>query len=159
MGYNEQQMDDFLYGREQEMINQQSMHIVMDTIMLPDRTLGSMLNEEGVMIAKTLELPWLDNKRGKSCIPAGIYHVKKQPPKADRPYTYFRLPDSETNRSGILIHIANNVDDISGCIGVGSRFGNYNTDHPTLEESTKKMKYLAETLPDEFTLEIKRRKA
>ncbi len=133
------------------------MKITMDTIMLPDRVLGTMYNEAGEPIAKTLERPWLNNAKGLSCIPAGTYHVKKQPPKADRPYTYFRLPDSETKRTGILIHIGNDPTDSSGCILVGSRFGNYNTDKPTLEESTKKMKFLADTLPDEFIMEIKRR--
>jgi len=131
--------------------------ITMDTVKLADRTLGTMFDQNGVEIAKTLELPWLNNAKGKSCIPPGVYHVKKQPPKPGREYIYFRLPDSETHRTGILIHIANDVDDISGCIGVGKRFANYNTARPTLAESTAKMKWLADNLPDEFELEIKRR--
>lgn len=130
---------------------------ILDTIMFPDRTLGSLKDEDGNIIAKTLERPWLNNAKGVSCIPAGIYDVSKQPPKADRPYTYFRLPDNQTKRTGILIHIGNDPTDSSGCILVGSRFGNYNTDKPTLEESTVKMKWLADNLPDHFQLEIKRR--
>lgn len=42
---------------------------------LPDRTVGYM-SVEGFAI-KTLERPWLDNKRNESCIPEGTYIVKR----------------------------------------------------------------------------------
>lgn len=124
------------------------------TIGLKDRTLGS-LYKEGKIIAKTLELPWKDNKRSVSCIPEGKYIVKKQPPKESRPYTYFRIPNV-ADRSGILIHRGTDVKHSLGCILVGSRFANFYTDKPVLEESTRKMQWMADNLPDEFELIIKR---
>lgn len=53
---------------------------------------------------KTLELPWLDNKRQVSCIPAGQYECKiVQSPRFGRVYQVAKVP----GRSQILIHWGN----------------------------------------------------
>lgn len=124
----------------------------LERVYLADRTLGS-LYDGATMIAKILELPWLENKRAISCIPEGVYMAIKQPPKADRPYTYFRLPKVE-GRSGILMHIGNNPEHSKGCLLVGSRFANIETDTPILADSTAKMAWMALNMPDEFEMEI-----
>jgi hypothetical protein len=127
--------------------------LVLERVYLTDRTLGS-LYRDGVTIAKTLELPWKENRRAISCIPEGLYRVIKQPPKPDRNYPYFRLPEVP-NRSGILIHRGIKPDHSKGCILVASRFRNINTSSPELEESANKLTWMVTNLPDEWELEIK----
>jgi hypothetical protein len=126
---------------------------VIERVYLPDRTLGSFY-WNGVVVAKTLELPWKENRRSVSCIPEGIYDVIKQPPKADRPYPYFRLPKVE-GRTGILIHRGTEPAHSKGCILAASRFRNINTSKPSLEESSKKLQWMIDNFPDEFMLVIR----
>lgn len=127
--------------------------LVIERVYLPDRTLGS-LYFNGETIAKTLELPWKNNRRGISCIAEGLYTVIKQPPKESRPYPYFRLPNV-VGRSGILIHRGTEPTHSKGCILTASRFRNVNSSKPTLEESAKKLQWLVDNLPDKFDLIIR----
>ncbi|WP_073180663.1 DUF5675 family protein [Cruoricaptor ignavus] len=65
-------------------------------------------------ICKTIELPWRDNMRGKSCIPEGSYRLKKR-------YTekrgYHLLVSDVPGRALILFHPANNaLKELHGCI-------------------------------------------
>lgn len=123
-------------------------------VKLPTETLGSIYNEAGELICKTMELPWKSNKRGISCIPDGTYLVVKQPPKPGRDYPYFRIPDVE-GRSGILIHRITYVKDLRGCIGVGGRFVDLNKDGvPDMVDSGKKLQWMIDNLPDQFLLVI-----
>jgi hypothetical protein len=69
----------------------------------------------------TVERPWLQNKRNISCIPVGTYPLKLE---------RFHRGDYEAiglqnvpERSQILIHIANTMNDVQGCIGVGNTLG------------------------------------
>jgi hypothetical protein len=67
----------------------------------------------------TLEPPWQHNMRNISCIPAGEYVVKKH---FSRKFgDCFHVLDVP-NRSGILIHAGNYVQDTRGCILVGKTF-------------------------------------
>lgn len=73
--------------------------------------------------AYTLELPWKSNEHGVSCIPNGLYKLKLIPagvhhvPAAGGPaYLVLNVPQ----RDGIMMHIANTIDDLKGCIGIGS---------------------------------------
>lgn len=127
----------------------------LERVYLADRTLGSLYDGDEV-IAKVLELPWKDNNRSVSCIPEGIYTVIKQQPKPDRPYIYFRLP-SVPGRSGILIHRGINPSHSKGCLLVGSRLAEVNTNSPILESSTVKLDWMAKNMPDEWELEIKKK--
>jgi Family of unknown function (DUF5675) len=76
----------------------------------------------------TTELPWLDNLRQRSCIPAGVYTCAPvQSPKFGRVYGVQAVP----GRSNVLIHSANfggNVDagfdtQLHGCIAPCERVG------------------------------------
>jgi hypothetical protein len=117
---------------------------------------GEILTSTNELIAKTIELPNKYNIRNISCIPYGNYLVILQKPKDTRPYYYFRLPFVR-NRSGILIHIANYVSQLRGCIAVGSRFKDINNDGELdLVESTKKLDWLVSNLPEMFLLTIKK---
>lgn len=126
----------------------------LERVYLPTETLGSIYSPSGELICKTLELPWLENKRSVSCIPEGSYRVIYQPPKPGRDYEYFRLP-LVPGRSGILIHRITFVKDLKGCIGVGSRFMDLNKDGvPDMVESGRKLQWMIDNLPREFTLTI-----
>lgn len=127
--------------------------LILLRVYLTDRTLGS-IYRNGETIAKTLELPWVQNRRGISCVPESIYRVLRQPPKESRPYWYFRLPNVP-NRTGILIHRGTEPTHSKGCILVASRFRNINTSQPSLEESGKKLQWMIDNLPEEFELEIR----
>lgn len=130
------------------------MKVIIERVYLPTETLGS-LYIDGVMICKTMELPWKDNARSISCIPEGDYEVIKQPPKQDRPYPYFRLP-YVTGRSGILIHKISYVSGLKGCIGVGKEFKDLNNDGvPDIIRSGEALQELINILPDKFTLTIR----
>jgi hypothetical protein len=59
----------------------------------------------------TLELPWSFNERNVSCIPEGDYEFFK---RGDR-WQAEEVP----GRSGIQIHVGNNLADTTGCILVG----------------------------------------
>lgn len=77
---------------------------------------------------KTLELPWRDNLRQKSCVPPGSYLCEMvSSPKFGRVYT-LRNTDPRTH---VLIHAGNFAGDIDkglkthvqGCILLGKYYG------------------------------------
>lgn len=80
---------------------------------LKDVTLGDLFMD-GKPLCKTVELPWIHNRAGVSCIPDGTYKMI---------YTYspsfkrntWRLVDVP-KREGILIHAANYTRQLKGCI-------------------------------------------
>ena len=68
----------------------------------------------------TVEEVWRNNAKGNSCIPIGEYRVKRgRFPKHGEAFEVLNVP----NRTAILIHVANTVADIEGCIGPGKRLG------------------------------------
>ena len=79
----------------------------------PDGTNG-ILQCEGKIICKTIELPWKKNERGVSCIPEGKYFIRKRySPK----FKWHLEVVSVQNRSYILFHPANNaLTELNGCI-------------------------------------------
>lgn len=66
-------------------------------------------------VSYTIELPWKNNERRKSCIPEGRYLLKKfQSKKHGLVLEVCDVP----NRSAILIHKANDAQkQLLGCIG------------------------------------------
>ena len=104
------------------------------------------LHRNNVPICVTLELPWKNNKRNVSCIPAGTYNVIK--------YNSVKYPDvwqlmDVKDRSYILIHQGNYLEDTAGCILVGSAFS-----YGDINNSRLAMQKLRRSLPYEFTLEV-----
>lgn len=98
-------------------------------------TLGTL--SVGSLLLKTLELPWIPNPLGQggmpqhSCVPDGDYTVLPHSSES-KPNTYQLvsyplgvyqsvLPAGQTwGRTEILIHIANTVEELLGCIAVGT---------------------------------------
>ena len=74
----------------------------------------------GEEFCDTLELPWKQNQRSISCIPAGEYDARLRLPResATREYIHLLVKDVP-NRSYILVHIGNTTADTQGCILVG----------------------------------------
>jgi hypothetical protein len=71
----------------------------------------------------TVERPWLDNKASESCIPEGAYGIELgMYNRGGYPaYEIMDVPD----RSLIKMHIANNINDVVGCVGFGDSLGFY----------------------------------
>jgi hypothetical protein len=123
-------------------------------VYLPTETLGSFYSPEGIMLCKTLELPWLNNRRSVSCIAEGSYEVIREFYTKKHPYPHFRLPNVE-GRSGILIHKITYVSGLKGCIGVGQAFADLNKDGvPDMIRSGKALQELYDSMPDSFILNI-----
>lgn len=91
-------------------------------------TFGVLIDENNIPFVVTLERPWIDNKKGESCIPAGTYkciRCRKSPdygyqdsPKFGDVFQVYNVP----GREKILIHRGNIEDDTHGCILIGEMF-------------------------------------
>ena len=74
----------------------------------------------GEKMCDTLELPYKDNQRSISCIPAGEYSSRLRYPResGSRDYLHILVKDVP-NRDYILFHRCNTAKDSRGCILVG----------------------------------------
>lgn len=76
---------------------------------------------------ETVERPWLNNRAYVSCIPDGRYPViiSNGAAEGKKRFRHLHLSiDDVAGRSAILIHQANEPDDLHGCIGPGRRIEN-----------------------------------
>jgi len=97
-------------------------------------------------ICVTLELPWRNNKRNVSCIPASTYKCTlADTVKRGKVYRV----NGVTGRTGILIHVGNYPRDTQGCIlpGVGLYSGGIGGSRNALDS-------LIELCGNTFTLKI-----
>ncbi len=82
-------------------------------------TLGK-LYFDGEFYGHTLELPWKDNEKRVSCIPKGVYEVKKRYTEESKyKYEHLHILDVE-NRELILMHVGNYPKNSKGCILLGN---------------------------------------
>jgi len=128
---------------------------------LEKETVGEfrVLDDDNQLIYRchTVELPDRQNQVGVSCIPEGTYSVQKEKPNKHFNYVHFSVLNVP-GRSGILIHIANYVSQLKGCIAPGRDLIDMNGDRlPDVNYSNVVMKDLANLLPDRFSLTIKRK--
>lgn len=140
----------------------------------PIATTGTLV--VGDQIFTGLEQPWMDNKPFHSCIPAGVYTL--EPFNSDKhPDTWVMVntdlhvyaepgdipPDLvAVARFTCLIHAANLVEDVQGCIALGMESGTmYNEalkrGEPAVFQSKKAMDLLRKLLVvgTTHTLEIR----
>jgi hypothetical protein len=86
------------------------------------------LSIDGVFLAYTLELPWLDNQVNISCIPEGWYPLSL---RNSRRFGSHILVEDVPGRKGILFHPANNaLKELRGCVApvmkvLGQGVGHY----------------------------------
>ena len=82
----------------------------------------------------TLELPWRNNAKGKSCVPAGTYIFRWRKDSPKHGACYEADPDDEApNRTNVQIHSANLAGDVDkgyvsqleGCIAPGMAIGTF----------------------------------
>lgn len=108
---------------------------------------------------RTGELPWRDNARGKSCVPAGTYRVSWQPSgKYGKKYELQDVP----GRSDILIHAANLVGDkdlglkseVDGCIALGLGKGFVNGQEAVVQSQDAVRAFEAYMGKEDFELTI-----
>lgn len=89
------------------------MKLVLKRIYLPHGTNGQIWLQQQ-LICMTIELPWQNNMKRKSCIPEGKYPLKKR--FSDR-FGWHVLIDLVPNRLLILFHPANDaLKELNGCI-------------------------------------------
>lgn len=95
---------------------------IQRTHMRKDGTFG-VLSIDGLPICLTLERQWLNNEKGKSCIPAGCYVAARvQSPKFGNTFEVMNV----ASRDKILFHGGNIDDDSHGCILLGEQFNIWN---------------------------------
>ena len=126
--------------------------IVMTTWCQPDCTLGRL--SCGSFHCFTLELPWLDNEPGRSCIPAGRYPVFRYDSPTKGPVLLLKqVPD----RMMIEIHAGNFTREIRGCILPGDGITYLDRDSiPDVVNSRKALEMLLELVPTSAFLTITR---
>jgi hypothetical protein len=73
-----------------------------------------------------IELPWMENRRNVSCIPAGIYEAIATRRASSGAYAL--LIRGVINRSQIMVHTANYARDLQGCLAPGREFKDIDRD-------------------------------
>ncbi|MCL1048443.1 DUF5675 family protein [Shewanella abyssi] len=92
-------------------------------------TFGELKDATGNTIAVTVECPWLNNQKGKSCIPEGSYQIQRHQSPSKGVCLAITAPTlgvtlyGTSQRSHCLIHVANRVSELQGCIAPGESFG------------------------------------
>jgi len=100
----------------------------------------------------TIELPYLDNKRNISCIPAGIYDCTVR--HSDK-YGKHLIVNGVYGRDLILLHYGNYNNDTRGCILVGSDFADINGDgNMDITASKNAMSRLMSYIEEDETVEL-----
>ena len=95
-----------------------SLLLIRDTF--TDKSVIGKLYLNGEFYGHTLELAWKDNKKRISCIPKGVYEVKKRnTEKSKYKYEHLHILDVP-DRELILMHIGNYPKNSRGCILLGN---------------------------------------
>lgn len=82
--------------------------------------LGEWKNNMMIPFAVTLEPPWLNNEPNISCIPSGVYLIKRvNSPKFGDVFEVTNVED----RENILFHWGNKLPNTKGCILTAEKFG------------------------------------
>jgi hypothetical protein len=89
------------------------MEIILQRSYFKEGTNG-VLFVNNTFLGFTIELPWLQNIRNKSCIPEGGYILKA---RFSEKFKHHLVLENVSQRSLILIHAANNAkEELKGCI-------------------------------------------
>ena len=102
--------------------------ITLDRVYYENGTLGR-IQELGIWI---LERPWVNNERNVSCIPEGLYLVK---PDMEGRYTGYPELQNVYGRTEIIIHPANRVNQLEGCLAPGLTASINEHELPTVSDS------------------------
>ena len=107
------------------------MKIIIDRIFGNDnKTLSEnyLVDDKGNTVLKFrgIELPWKDNQRNISCMPAGIYKAIAVRRFSNGKYALW--VQDVPGRSQIMVHTANYVRDLRGCLAPGRFFRDLDKD-------------------------------
>ena len=120
-----------------------------------NQTLGELNVYSGIerlFSCKTLELPYVMNLTGISCIPKGNYTVV--PRYSEKYKNHYHVLDVH-NRTHILIHVGNYKTQTEGCILIGKTFAYINDDELLdISSSRKTLKELIKVAPEGFKLDV-----
>lgn len=83
-------------------------------------------NKKDLFKFKGIELPWRNNERGISCIPPGIYDGIATTRWSNKKYAL--LINDVPDRSEIMVHTANYVHQLLGCLAPGKTFADIDRD-------------------------------
>lgn len=127
------------------------MLILIDSWVNHDCTIGRL--SCGDFRCWTLELPWVNNEPGISCIPAGHYHASKyKSPK----HGWVALLHDVPGRSTIEMHPGNYTREINGCILTGRSITYMDNDTiPDVTNSGATLYELMRMLPNDFEVGIR----
>lgn len=85
----------------------------------PDGVVGRVVTDSGLQLY-SLERPWRNNEKDVSCIPPGVYQcLIVDSPKFGKVYGVTGVKD----RTSVLIHAANWVRQLQGCVALGNAVG------------------------------------
>lgn len=101
-------------------------------------------------ICVTLEETWLDNLFRESCIPEGVYEVRKY---SGTKYKNVWQIYGVDGRSAILIHWGNTERNTAGCVLMGRYFAQFG-DRRGVADSKNTINMLRSKLPDKFEIYI-----
>jgi hypothetical protein len=105
----------------------------------------------GFPLLATLELPWRDNHKMVSCIPAGAYTIMRvNLPKFGTTYEVLGVP----GRSEILFHKGNYPSHTEGCILVGLHFSGTPESPMLCETEAGKFLFLQQLTADKYIMEV-----
>ncbi|MAH50268.1 hypothetical protein CMI37_30890 [Candidatus Pacearchaeota archaeon] len=118
---------------------------------LDDETFGVLLAGK-TPFCLTLELPWKDNLKNKSCIPKGDYSCRAiMSNRFGKTFEVLNVP----GRSNILFHKGNISDDSRGCIILGEQFEPLKGENAVLSSGEAFREFMIRTENvDEFNLFI-----
>jgi hypothetical protein len=127
------------------------MNLKIKRLMLDDCTIGAI--SYGLEIrAFTLELAWIGNKNGHSCIPTGFYECQKIVSPSLGECIEIK---NVVGRTYIRIHKGNFTYQIKGCVLIGDSIKDINADGiPDVTNSSKTFDKMMSKLPESFLLEI-----
>jgi len=110
------------------------------------------LRIDGKVFCVTLELPYRDNEKFISCIPTGEYKCQKI--TTEKHGTTF-IVKGVPNRTAILFHKGNTVDDVNGCIILAQYWGKLYGDRAVLNSGTTFNSFMQKMFMfDEFDLKV-----
>lgn len=110
-------------------------------------------NHDPILTLATVERPWINNEPFISCFPPGLYICKVR--YSEKHGHHWEITNI-VGRTLCLIHIANFMTDLQGCVGVGLSHADIDKDgNLDVVSSRKAMEKLRKILPDEFKLLVK----
>lgn len=123
-------------------------------------TFSTLHREDGSKVCCFVERPWLNNQPNKSCIPEGTYHLQPHDsPKFGKCYALSAATLGVTAygpslRTHVLVHKANLVSQLQGCLAPGVGFGVVNNEWAVMSSGVAFNTFMSELGGNKATLII-----